>query len=168
MKRNMKTALLANLLAIAIVLSIVESMIPVIPVPGAKLGFANIVTLIVIYTFSAKEGVFITVLRVILVSLLMAKFLSPVFYMSLSGGLVASIAMGLLKKTDFFGVIGVSVIGSIFHCIGQIVAGVFVIGDAVVLYYLPIMLLLSVPTGILVGIITKKFLDITKIWFGEK
>ena len=64
-----KLTLLANLLAIAIVLSIIEAAVPIIPVPGAKIGFANIVTLIVLYIFSFKDAMTVSLLRVLLVSL---------------------------------------------------------------------------------------------------
>ena len=70
-----KMTLLANFLAIAIVLNIIESAIPIIPVPGAKLGFANVVTLIIIYVYSFKDGFALTILRVLLVALLSGKLL---------------------------------------------------------------------------------------------
>jgi heptaprenyl diphosphate synthase len=94
--------LLANFLAIAIVLNIIESAIPVIPVPGAKLGFANVVTLIVLYVYSFKDSSILTIARVLLVSLLTGKLLGPVFYMSIVGGALAILAMGLFKKINFF------------------------------------------------------------------
>lgn len=159
-----KLTLLANFLAIAIVLNIIESSINVIPVPGAKLGFANVVTLIVIYVYSFKDGMLLTVSRVILVSVLSGRLLGPTFYMSLSGAVLSTIAMGFFKHTNFFGVLGVSVLGSIFHTIGQIIAGIFVIGSILVLAYLPIMLFLSIPAGILTGIIASKFHSIWETW----
>jgi heptaprenyl diphosphate synthase len=162
-----KMTLLANFLAIAIVLNIIESAIPIIPVPGAKLGFANVVTLIIIYVYSFKDGFALTILRVLLVALLSGKLLGPIFYMSLSGAVVATLAMGIFKKTNYFGIIGVSVIGSIFHCIGQIAAGIFVIGSIAVIAYLPVMLFLSIPAGVLTGIIAKRFLVIWQTWHNE-
>ena len=167
MKKTRKMTLLANFLAIAIVLNIIESLIPVIPVPGAKLGFANIVTLVILYMYSFKDSAALTVLRVILVSLLTAKFLNPVFFMSLGGAVMAMTAMGISKRMNFFGVLGVSVIGSIFHSIGQVIAGIFVIGSTAVLLYLPIMLFLSIPAGALTGIIGTRFLSIWDTWYNE-
>ncbi len=164
MQRTKKLALLANFLAIAIVLNIIESAIPVIPVPGAKLGFANVVTLIILYVYSFKDGMIISISRVLLVAILTGKLLGPTFYMSLSGALLSTLVMGFLMKTNFFGIVGVSVLGSIFHTIGQITAGVFVIGSIGVLAYLPIMLFLSVPAGLLTGIIAKRFFEIWKTW----
>jgi len=159
--------LLANFLAIAIVLNIIESAIPIIPVPGAKLGFANVVTLIIIYVYSFKDGFALTILRVLLVALLSGKLLGPIFYMSMSGAVVATLAMGLFQKLNYFGIIGVSILGSIFHCIGQIAAGIFVIGSIAVIAYLPVMLFLSIPAGVLTGIIAKRFLVIWQTWHNE-
>jgi heptaprenyl diphosphate synthase len=164
MDKIRKLTLLANFLAIAIVLNIIESAIPVIPVPGAKLGFANVVTLIVLYAYSFKDGFILTISRVLMVSVLSGKLLGPVFYMSMGGAVLATIAMGLFKKTNFFGMIGVSVLGSIFHCFGQIIAGYFVIGSFAIILYLPIMLLLSIPAGVVTGLIAKRFLDIWQTW----
>ena len=159
-----KLTLLANFLAIAIVLNIIESSINLIPVPGAKLGFANVVTLIVIYVYSFKDGMILTISRVLLVSILSGRLLGPTFYMSLSGAVVSTIAMGFFKHLNFFGVLGVSVLGSIFHTIGQIIAGIFVIGSLLVLAYLPIMLFLAIPAGILTGIIASKFYSVWETW----
>jgi len=159
--------LLANFLAIAIVLNIIESAIPIIPVPGAKLGFANVITLIIIYVYSFKDGFALTILRVLLVGLLSGKLLGPIFYMSMSGAVFATLAMGVFKKSNYFGIIGVSVLGSIFHCIGQIAAGIFVIGSIAVIAYLPIMLFLSIPAGVLTGVIAKRLLVIWQTWHNE-
>lgn len=156
--------LLANFLAIAIVLNIIESAIPVIPVPGAKLGFANVVTLIVLYVYSFKDSSILTIARVLLVSLLTGKLLGPVFYMSISGALLALLAMGLFKKMNFFGILGVSVLGSVFHCIGQVIGGYFVIGSTAIVLYLPVMLFLSIPAGVVTGLIAQRFLKIWQSW----
>ncbi len=167
MTQMRKMTLLANFLAIAIVLNIIESAIPIIPVPGAKLGFANIVTLIILYVYSFKESFAITLLRVVLVALLSGKLLGITFYMSLSGAVFATLAMGFFKKLDFFGFVGVSTLGSVFHAIGQIIAGIFVIGSTAVLFYLPIMLLLSIPAGALTGIIAQRFYKIWQAWHND-
>ncbi|HPG42224.1 MAG TPA: Gx transporter family protein [Acholeplasmataceae bacterium] len=155
---------MANFLAIAIVLNIIESAIPVIPVPGAKLGFANVVTLIVLYVYSFKDSSIITLSRVFLVALLTGKLLGPVFYMSFAGSVLAMLAMGLFKKSNFFGILGVSVLGSVFHCIGQVIGGYFVIGSTAIILYLPIMLFLSIPAGVVTGLIAQRFLKVWETW----
>ena len=164
MEKTKKITLLANLLAIAIVLNIIESAIPIIPVPGAKIGFANIVTLIVLYIYGFKDAMTLSLLRVLLVGVLAGRLLGPTFMMGLSGAIVSTMVMGIMKKSGFFGILGVSVVGSVFHAIGQISAGIFVIGSVAVLAYLPIMLLISVPAGALTGIIATKFYVIWQSW----
>ena len=157
-----KLTLYSNLLAVAIVLNVLESWINVIPVPGAKIGLANIVTLVVLVLYNPKDSILLVVMRVVIVSLLTGRLLSPIFYMSLSGGIFASIAMALIYKLNFFGIPGVSIIGSLFHTFGKIVAGIFVIGSVAVIGYLPIMLAISIPAGLVTGLITVKFLDVLK------
>lgn len=164
MQKTRKMTLLANFLAIAIVLNIIESAIPVIPVPGAKLGFANVVTLIVLYVYTFKDSSILTIARVLLVSLLTGKLLGPVFYMSISGAILALLAMGIFKKMNFFGILGVSVLGSVFHCIGQVIGGYFVIGSTAIVLYLPVMLFLSIPAGVVTGLIAQRFLKIWLSW----
>lgn len=164
MQKTRKMTLLANFLAIAIVLNIIESAIPVIPVPGAKLGFANVVTLIVLYVYTFKDSSILTIARVLLVSLLTGKLLGPVFYMSISGAILALLAMGIFKKMNFFGILGVSVLGSVFHCIGQVIGGYFVIGSTAIVLYLPVMLFLSIPAGVVTGLIAQRFLKIWQSW----
>lgn len=161
--------LLANLLAVGIVLNIIESLyIHISPIPGAKIGFANIVTLVVIYMYGAKEGFILTLLRIFLVSILIGTFLSPVFYLGLAGSLLSITSMVILKKIDYFGMVGVSVLGSVFHAIGQIIAGIFVISSSTIIYWLPVMLLISIPAGFLTGAISTKFLSVWYATHNEK
>ena len=156
--------LLANLLAIAIVLNIIESAIPIIPVPGAKIGFSNVVTIIILFIYGFKDAFSITVLRIVLVSVLSGRLLSPTFAMSFTGGVLSVLAMGLIKKTNFLGILGISLVGSVFHALGQILAAIFVLSSAVVIVYLPVMLFVSVPAGALTGIVAHKFYSLWKSW----
>ena len=158
MKDIKKMTLYANLLAIAIILNIVESLWQVIPVPGAKIGLANIVTVIILFVYKPKDSIYFVIVRVVFVSILTGKLFNPIFYMSLSGGIFASVSMVILFKLDFFGLLGISVLGSIMHTIGQIIMGIFVVGSIAVISYLPVMLLISVPAGIVTGIVSKRFL----------
>lgn len=160
--------LLANFLAIAIVLNIIETMISVIPVPGAKIGFANIVTLIIIYIYGYKEATIVTILRIFLVALLSGRLFGPTFWLGLSGAALSLIVMIIIHKFKWFGIVGVSVLGSFFHSIGQIIAGVFVIGSTTVIAYLPIMLIISVPAGVLTGLIGSKFISVWTATHNEK
>ena len=158
-QKTQKMVLLANLLAIAIVLNIIESLyIRISPVPGSKIGFANIVTLIVIYLYGAKEATVLTILRIFLVSVLIGTFLSPTFYLGLGGAALSIVTMIILKKIDYFSIMTVSVLGSVAHAIGQILIGIPVLGSSTIIYWLPVMLLISIPAGLLTGAIANKFL----------
>ena len=115
-------ALLGVLTAAAIVIALLESFIPSIGIPGVKMGLANIVILIILYELGIWEAGVVNLLRVLVVSLARGTFLSMGFLMSLTG---AALSFGimvlfylLIKK---FSIIGVSVIGSVFHVTGQII-----------------------------------------------
>ena len=150
---------IASLLTMSIVLSMVESLIP-IPVPGVKLGLANIIILVMLYDFKTSEAFMVLILRVLLVGLLRGNIFQMPFFMSLSGGLTSFILMRIFSKFKFFSVIGVSVIGSIFHCVGQIAIAIILLETAQVIYYLPVIGILSTVTGVLTGIISKRFLSL--------
>ena len=167
MKKTRKMTLLANFLAIAIVLNLIEASIPIIPIPGAKLGLANVMSLIILYVYSFKDSTALTLLRVILVGVLSGRLLGPTFYMSFAGAAAAIISMGLMKKLNFFSILGVSVVGSVFHVFGQIGAGIFVIGSTAIIYWMPVMLLLSIPAGVITGLIAKKFVSIVHVFDQE-
>ena len=151
-----KIALLGVLLAVTIVIAIAESFIPFFTIPGIKLGFANIVILVTLYELGVKEAVFINLVRVLVVSLVRGTFLSMGFFMSLTGAVMSLGVMILfcllIKK---FSIIGVSVIGSLFHVTGQILIAMIYMGSVYVVYYLPIIGLSAIITGVLVGFIAR-------------
>ena len=151
-----KIALLGVLLAATIVIAIAESFIPSFTIPGIKLGFANIVILVTLYELGVKEAVFINLVRVLVVSLVRGTFLSMGFFMSLTGAVMSlgiMILFCLLIKK--FSIIGVSVIGSLLHVTGQILIAMIYMGSVYVVYYLPIIGLAAIITGVLVGFIAR-------------
>ena len=140
MKRSKELAVCGMLTALAIILSIVERMFPldaIIPVPGVKLGLANVVTLFALT----------------LASLLMGSVTA--FLFSLFGGLLALFAMWALLHAEgkFCSLLGVSVAGAAAHNIGQIAAAVLWMKTTAVLAYLPYLLLMSVPLGLVTGLV---------------
>ena len=151
-----KMALLGVLTAAAIVIAILESFIPSIGIPGVKMGLANIVILIILYELGIWEAGVINLLRVLVVSLIRGTFLSMGFLMSLTGALLSFGIMVLfyllIKK---FSIIGVSVIGSIFHVTGQILIAMIFLGTAYIALYLPIIALSAIITGVFVGIVAQ-------------
>lgn len=148
---------LSILMSLAIVLSIFESIIPIFNgfIPGLKLGLANIIILIVIYVYSFKEALYVTILRVLLVSMLRTGLFSPAFFLSLSGALLSVISMAIFKKFTKLSVIGISIIGSITHSFGQILMATIILSNTKVMYYFPWLIIFSVITGIVTGIISK-------------
>ncbi len=149
------------LLAISIVLSIIEGLIPTGPIPGIKLGLANAVALYILYKDGVLDSIVISLLRVTLAGLIRGTIFQMGFWMSLAG-MVLSLSMMILFKLAFrkFSIIGVSIIGAIFHSIGQILVAIIYLGTIYVGYYLPILVLVSVGTGILTGFIAKGLLKI--------
>lgn len=155
MKSNLtKVIVLAMLLTISIVASLLDSLVP-IPIKGVKLGVGNVVILLMIYKYRVKETLLVLILRILMVSFLRGNFLSITFYMSLSGGLLSFITMLLCSKIKILDVIVVSVFGAIFHCVGQIAVSIISLSTVQLIYYLPLMIILSVLTGILTGYLSK-------------
>ncbi len=151
-----KMTLLAMLTASAIVIAIAESFIPSIFIPGIKLGLANIVILITLYELGILEATFINLTRIVIVGLVRGTFLSMGFLMSLTGGILSlgiMILFYLLIKK--FSIIGVSVIGAIFHVAGKIVIAMFYLDTVYILYYLPFIAIAAIITGTIVGIVAK-------------
>jgi len=155
-----KIARISMLLAISVVLGLIESYIPIFNViPGVKLGLANIVIVYAIYKYSFKDALYISILRVFLVGLLRSGLFSITFFFSLSGALLSLIFMYLFKKYTKLSVIGVSIIGAISHSIGQIIIAVIFLSNINIIYYFPILLLSSIITGIIVGMLSKKIIE---------
>ena len=153
MKRSKELAVCGMLTALAIILSIVERMFPldaIIPIPGVKLGLANVVTL---FALTLRDSLAVVVVRVTLASLLMGSVTA--FLFSLFGGLLALFVMWALLHAEgkFCSLLGVSVAGAAAHNIGQIAAAVLWMKTTAVLAYLPYLLLMSVPLGLVTGLV---------------
>lgn len=149
-----KITLLAMLIAGAIILSIVEGFIPSFGIPGIKLGLANILILVTMYELGPKEALVVNLSRVYLANLLRGTIMGMGFVMSLTGAILSYLIMLLfyllIRK---FSVIGVSVLGSIAHIIGQLLIAMLYLGSSVVIIYLPFIGISAIVTGVFVGII---------------
>ena len=141
----------AVLIALAFALSVLEKALPISTLEyGVKLGLANIVLLFALYKLSFVDALILCIFKICFFGLLYG---GPVYFLySLSGGLLSFIVMILAIK--FFNIITVSVFGSLFFNIGQILCAAITLGTTVVFYYLPYILIFSVLTGILIGIVT--------------
>jgi heptaprenyl diphosphate synthase len=155
-----KITTIAMFISLSVVLSIIESMIPFMGsiIPGVKLGLANIIILVSLYILGFKDALSISIGRVFIVGLLRTGLFSITFFLSLSGALSSIIFMYIFKKFTPLSIVGVSVIGSIFHSIGQIGMAIILLKTTSVIYYLPIILVLSIVTGIVIGYASKNVL----------
>ena len=159
-----KQVFLGFLVSLALVLYLVEAMLPnPFPLPGAKLGLANLVTLLTLMLFGLKEGLFVALLRVLLGTILSGTFTGPVFIISLSAALVSTLSMSLfLGWKDIFSPISVSIIGAISHNLTQLLVVSFLIGTFNIYFYLPVLLIIAIPVGTSTGYIAslvKRYLD---------
>ncbi len=147
-----KIARMGLLVALAMILSYVESLIPAfVAVPGVKVGLANIVVIFALYTLGPVEALTVSLLRVILSSFLFGSVLSLLY--SLSGALLSLGGMIVMKKLKIFSTLVVSVTGGVLHNVGQILVACLVLETDVLLYYLPVLILSGVVTGAVIGII---------------
>lgn len=147
--------------ALAILMGYVELLIPMpILIPGVKLGLANVIIVIMLYFMDAKSAFFVSLIRVLLSGLLFAGFAGLLY--SLSGAMLSFAVMLLLKRTERFSIVGVSVAGGIFHNVGQIVVAALVVENVRMAYYLPFLLVSGVVTGIVIGIVAQMALKYLK------
>ena len=147
---------LSVLLAVATVINYAESLIPSFGLPGVRLGLANIVILLILYNFSLPEALTVTILRVVLVGLIRGTLFQVPFFMSLAGAILSLITMFALKKAKIFTEIGVSIGGAFIHVVSQIIVLSIFMKTITIVYYLPILLISSLLTGIFVGIVVMK------------
>lgn len=137
--------------ALALIFSYVESLIPIqIGIPGVKLGLANLMVVIALYKMSLKETYLLSITRVVLSGFLFGNMFAILY--SLAGGLLSLTVMAVLKKAGGFSVMGVSIAGGVFHNIGQLIIAMIVVETFSVAYYIPVLLIAGVITGLLIGI----------------
>ena len=148
-------ALYGVMIALAMIFSYLESFIPInllIPVPGVKLGLANIVVLFALYTMRFGDAVVIAVIRVLLSGLIFGNPMTIAY--SLAGSMLSIVVMYLLKKTDL-SIIGVSMVGGISHNIGQLIVAVILTSTVRIAYLVPVLLVTGMATGLLMGVAAK-------------
>ena len=152
-----KVAIFGVFTALALIFSYVELLIPInFGIPGAKLGLANLMTVLVLYKMGIKEALALSVTRIILSGFMFGNLFGILY--SLSGGLLSFLVMVLLKKSDRFSVAGVSIGGGTAHNIGQLLVAMVVVPTYQVGYYLPVLLVAGEVTGLLIGLVAKEVL----------
>ncbi len=152
MEKTKRLTLYGVLVALAMILSFVESQIPAfVAVPGMKIGLTNIVVLFALYAESERAAVIINLVRILLVALLFGSALSLAF--SLAGGILSALVMILLKRSSRFGMTGVSCAGAVSHNIGHILVAMVVMNTKAIALYLPVLWATGIVSGILIGVV---------------
>ena len=137
--------------ALALIFSYVETLIPFhIGIPGVKLGLANLIIVIALYKMSLKETYLLSVVRVVLSGFIFGNYFSSIY--SLAGGLLSLTVMALLRKRGGFSILGISIAGGVCHNIGQLAIAMVVVETFSVIYYVPVLLIAGLATGLLIGI----------------
>lgn len=150
--KSKKIATYGMLVALAFILSYIESIIPLpIPVPGIKIGLANLVVITALYLMGPGDALILSLLRVVLVGFTFGNMSTMMF--SLAGGLLSWLVMVLAKRSKVFSMTGVSILGGISHNIGQILVAIVVFNTATLVYYLPFLILSGLVTGTVIGIL---------------
>jgi len=147
-----KVARYALLIALAMVLSWLESLVPITAaVPGMKLGLTNLVVLFALYRMNVMDAAAVSLIRVLLVSFTFGN--AYAFAYSFAGAVLSLLVMLALKKTGKFSTIGVSIAGGVGHNLGQIIVAALVLETEKIFFYLPVLMVSGIAAGICIGIL---------------
>ena len=147
-----KVARYALLIALAMVLSWLESLVPITAaVPGMKLGLTNLVVLFALYRMNVMDAAAVSLIRVLLVSFTFGN--AYAFAYSLAGAVLSLLVMLALKKAGKFSTIGVSIAGGVGHNLGQIIVAALVLETEKIFFYLPVLMVSGIAAGICIGIL---------------
>lgn len=147
-----KIAMLGLCTAVALVLAYIESMLPPVfhAVPGIKIGLPNIIIIFILYRYGLKEAAVVSLVRMVAVSFMFGNLMALIY--SFAGGFLSMLVMVLLKKSKLLSVVGVSVAGGVFHNVGQILMAMLFLGTTELGYYLIVLTVTGILSGIFVGL----------------
>ncbi len=152
-----KTVTLGFLLALSMILSYIESVLPLsIGIPGIKLGLPNLIVVILLYIHAEKEALAVNILRIVLSGFMFGNLFAILY--ALAGALFGFSVMIIMKKTNVFSIAGVSIGGGVFHNIGQLIVAMFVVETYAPIFYLPVLLAAGVATGFIIGLISMRLM----------
>ena len=145
-----KVALYGVLIALAMVLSYVEMLIPLpVGIPGVKPGLAHLVVFLALYMMTAREALLISMVRILLVSITFGN--GSAFLYSMAGGILSFLVMWIFQKKDFLLPSGVSIAGGIAHNVGQLLMAAVIVENGAVFTYFPVLLAAGCITGGIIG-----------------
>lgn len=149
------------LLSFALILSYIETLIPFsFGIPGIKLGLANAAVLMCICLLGYKEGLMLAVLKVLLTGLLFGNLFMMLY--SFSGAVCSYLVMAIMVRSGRFHIPVISGIGGVFHNMGQLLVAYFVVETYGIWYYMPILIVAGLITGVLTGIVASFALPYVK------
>jgi len=152
--KNKKYVHLALFTAVAMIFSYIEILIPFgFGIPGVKLGLANITIVLILYLYGWKEALLVNFIRILLSSILFSNPFS--FLYSIAGALFSLSIMIISKKYSKMSMIGLSIMGGVFHNIGQLIIALFIVNQLNIFYYGFILIFSGLLTGILIGTCSK-------------
>lgn len=152
--QNRQLARLGLLSAFAIIISYVETLIPInLGIPGVKPGFANMVIIVALYLYGIREAGIINFIRILVVGFMFGNVISIVF--SIAGAIFSLIIMWIIKRIPDISMIVVSICGGVAHNIGQIMAAMFITTVYSLTYYIPFLIISGIITGAITGIIAQ-------------
>ncbi len=147
-----KAAYMGMLTALAFVFSYIESLLPInLGIPGVKLGLANLVVIVALYTMGVRAAFKLSLVRIVLAGFTFGSPASMIY--SLAGGMLSLAVMAVARKAQVFSAAGVSVLGGVSHNVGQIFVAILVMENTSLAYYLPALVLSGTAAGVLVGIL---------------
>ena len=151
-EKTKKTAFLGVVTSVALVLSYLEAILPPLyaAVPGVKVGLPNLVIIFILYKYSFKEAFSISLVRVLIVALLFGNVMTLAY--STAGAILSIIVMVLLKKTDKFSTVGVSIAGGVAHNAGQVLVAIFLLDSTQIGYYMIILAITGTIAGVFIGL----------------
>ena len=156
-----KPAYLGLLLAFAMTLSYIETLIPfAVGIPGVKLGLANLAVVLCLYLFRFREAFLLTVVKAVVCGFLFGN-LSMIIY-SLAGAVLSCLVMAAMVKSDSFHIPVVSAVGGVMHNAGQLLVAYITVRTYGVVYYVPVLIISGLLTGIVIGTVTSLVLPYIK------
>ena len=156
-----KVAMTGMFVALAMIFSYVEVLMPInLGIPGMKLGLANLVVVVTLYTLGLQTAFAVSLVRIMLVAMTFGS-LSAMLY-SLAGGLLSFAGMAVLKKMPCFSVVGVSAAGGVLHNAGQLAVAMAVVENVNLIAYFPPLTVAGTITGTVIGFISLKVIPRVK------
>lgn len=162
--KTKKLAQLALLSAIALTIFMVEAQIPaLVPIPGVKLGLANIVTVFTVFAIGAKEGAAVLFVRIFLGAVFAGNF-STILYSAAGGACAIAVTIGLRRVLTGRQLWVAGCLGAVAHSIGQMAAAIAITATPSLIVYLPVMIAISIVTGLFTGLCAQFLVNRGKLW----